>query len=426
MQSYTLDHVTDEELLRELAALVARDRIGTAVLLAHIGEVDARQLYVGAGYPSMHSYCVDELHLSEDSAYKRIRAARAAREFPALFSAVSDGRLHLAAVCLLAPHLTAVNSKELIEAATHRRRFEIEQLLARRFGAPESPPMIRPLPPGAPDSRSIRLLAPGPVEGRQGDVPQLALGAGLGASSTSQAGEDGAASPGSGPGPGSDSGSRADSDQLAPGRVGASPESSPVVPSAPPAERYSLKVTIDKRTHEKLRYAQALLSHAVAGGDIAQVLDRALEALILQLERQKFGATTRPRRARASIRKRHVPAHVRRAVWERDQGQCTFVGPDGNRCPAQRYLEFDHINPVARGGRATVEKMRLRCHAHNQYEADRAFGAAFMTKRRQESQAAGPAAGPAAGQAAAAVRKDISASSPPGNEKPRQLAPPGP
>ena len=418
MQSYTLDHVTDQELLRELAALVARDRNGIAVLLAHIGEVDARRLYVGAGHPSMHSYCVEELHLSEDSAYKRIRAARAAREFPALFSAVADGRLHLAAVCLLAPHLTAVNSEDLIEAATHRRRFEIEQLLARRFGAPESPPMIRPLPPGAPDSRSVRLLAPGPVDGRHGEMAQLALGGGPEPLSTSLGDGDGEASGGSAAASGSGSGSGADSGQLAPGRVVASPETFLVAPPAAPAERYSLKVTIDKRTHEKLRYAQALLSHAVAGGDIAQVLDRALEALILQLERQKFGATTRPRRARASIRKRHVPAHVRRAVWERDQGQCTFVGPDGKRCPAERYLEFDHINPVARGGRATVEKMRLRCHAHNQYEADRAFGAAFMSKRRQESQAAG--------QAPAASRQDVSASAPVGNEKPRQLAPPGP
>ena len=69
MQIYTLDHVTDDVLLRNLAELVGRDRIGTATLLAHIGEVDARQLYVGAGYPSMHAYCVEELRLSEDSAY---------------------------------------------------------------------------------------------------------------------------------------------------------------------------------------------------------------------------------------------------------------------------------------------------------------------------------------------------------------------
>lgn len=432
MQIYTLDHVTDDVLLRDLAELVGRDRIGTAALLAHIGEVDARQLYVSAGYPSMHAYCVEELRLSEDSAYKRIRAARAARQFPAIFAAVADGRLHLAAVCLLASHLTAVNSEELIEAATHRRRFEIEQLLARRFGAPESPAAIRALPPGTPASRSIRQLAPGPVAGNRGVFPQLALGSEPGLSGPA-AGPIGAetrevlepsvkeATSQLAPGPvagnlseGAKSGA---GDDLARGRAGVSSDLPPDGPSL--AERYSLKVTIDKKTHQKLRYAQALLSHAVARGDIAQVLDRALEALILQLEKQKFGATTRPRRARTSGRKRYIPAYVRRAVWERDEGQCTFVSADGKRCPARHYLEFDHIRPVARGGRATVESMRLRCRTHNQYEAERMFGTGFMARKRQESLTAETGTPSSV--------KDASACMPPaGSEKPRQLAPPGP
>ena len=78
-------------------------------------------------------YCVQELHLSEDAAYKRIQAARAARRFTLLFSAVAEGKVHLAAVCMLAPHLTAENVEDLVEAATHRKKSEIEVLLARRF-----------------------------------------------------------------------------------------------------------------------------------------------------------------------------------------------------------------------------------------------------------------------------------------------------
>ncbi len=133
MHEYTLSKLSDEALLRDLAALIARDRLTTARILAHIAEVDARRLYAPAGYPSMHAFCVGELRLSEDAAFKRIQAARAARRFPALFETVAEGRLHLAAVCLLAPHLTAENVEELIEAATHRPKVEIEALLARRF-----------------------------------------------------------------------------------------------------------------------------------------------------------------------------------------------------------------------------------------------------------------------------------------------------
>ena len=73
MHDSTLTHLSDAILLRDLAALVAQDRSTTATLLAHLGEVDSRRLYVPAGYASMFAYCVEELHLSEDAAYKRIR-----------------------------------------------------------------------------------------------------------------------------------------------------------------------------------------------------------------------------------------------------------------------------------------------------------------------------------------------------------------
>jgi 5-methylcytosine-specific restriction endonuclease McrA len=153
-----------------------------------------------------------------------------------------------------------------------------------------------------------------------------------------------------------------------------------------PEERFLVRLTIDKATHDKLRHAQALLSHAVPSGDVAEVFGRALDTLIVQLERRKTGATTRPQRLRprSGRNQRHIPAHVRRAVWERDGGQCTFVSEAGHRCKARRLLEYDHVDPVARGGEATVGRMRLRCRAHNQYEAERVFGAAFMRRKRGE------------------------------------------
>ena len=114
------------------------------------------------------------------------------------------------------------------------------------------------------------------------------------------------------------------------------------------------------------------------------MFDRALDALIVRLEQRKFGATTRPRlRQGISANPRHVPAEVRRAVWQRDRGRCTFVSPTGRRCPTRGRLEFDHVEPVARGGRATVKGIRLRCRAHNQYAAECAFGAGFMGRKRE-------------------------------------------
>src|SRR5436309_10417269 len=155
-----------------------------------------------------------------------------------------------------------------------------------------------------------------------------------------------------------------------------------LAPVAP--ERFLLQLTIGRSTQDKLRYAQQLLGHALPSGDLAQVLDRALDALIERLEKRKCARARRPRPSkRSSNNPRHIPAHVKRAVWERDQGRCTFVSKAGRRCPARTRLEFDHVDEVARGGRASVAGIRLRCRAHNQYGAECTFGAEFMREKRE-------------------------------------------
>ena len=180
MRTYDFGYLSDTALLRKLAVQLARERINMAVVLALIAEVDARRLYLPAGFPSMFAYCVSELNLSDDAAYKRIQAARVARRFPALLTALAEGRLHLAGVCLLAPHLTRENAEELMAAATHKTKCDVEQLLAQRFPRTELLPLVQTLSPPRP-VRSEQL-APGQVEPeaaeRGGSVTdQLAPGA---------------------------------------------------------------------------------------------------------------------------------------------------------------------------------------------------------------------------------------------------------
>jgi hypothetical protein len=73
-------------------------------------------------------------------------------------------------------------------------------------------------------------------------------------------------------------------------------------------------------------------------------------------------------------------------VFQRDQGRCTFASNCGKRCESTSRLEFDHIEPVAKGGPSTTSNLRLRCRAHNQYAADCAFGAGFMHEKRAQAQ----------------------------------------
>jgi hypothetical protein len=63
-----LDSVSDDELLRRLAALLQQSRRVEADLVAHIAEVDARRLYAREAAPSMFVYCTQVLRLSEAEA----------------------------------------------------------------------------------------------------------------------------------------------------------------------------------------------------------------------------------------------------------------------------------------------------------------------------------------------------------------------
>ena len=76
----------------------------------------------------------------------------------------------------------------------------------------------------------------------------------------------------------------------------------------------------------------------------------------------------------------------------------------GERCPAVKWLELDHIDEVARGGEATTDRMRLRCRAHNQFEAERTFGTEFMQRKREDARRVAAERRAAVERAAAAKR----------------------
>src|SRR5881296_3910702 len=117
-----------------------------------------------------------------------------------------------------------------------------------------------------------------------------------------------------------------------------------------------------------------MLRHAVPSGDLAEVFDRALTVLLEDLAKKKFSATEHPHPSRATAPgSRHIPAEVKRAVWLRDLGRCTFVGTNNRRCMSRGFLEFDHIVPFAVGGEATVENLRLLCKKHNHRVAELYF-----------------------------------------------------
>src|SRR5712692_8798609 len=142
--------LSDAGLEAELKRLARCERVATVNLVAHLAELDARRLYLGAGFSSLFTYCTTVLRLSEHETYNRIEAARAARRYPIILHMLGEGALNLTTVRLLAPHLTNDNHEKLLAAASGRSKREVEELLARRFPRPEVPSSIRKLPVPAP------------------------------------------------------------------------------------------------------------------------------------------------------------------------------------------------------------------------------------------------------------------------------------
>jgi 5-methylcytosine-specific restriction endonuclease McrA len=83
-----------------------------------------------------------------------------------------------------------------------------------------------------------------------------------------------------------------------------------------------------------------------------------------------------PRRRRR--RGRHVPAFVRRAVFNRDEGRCTYADPSGRRCGETHGLELHHVIAFAQGGEHTEANLTLRCRSHNALAAEQDFGRDFI------------------------------------------------
>jgi hypothetical protein len=316
--------LSDDELERRVKSLAARERSATAELVVHLAELETRGLHLAAGYSSMYAYCRDVLLLSEQEAYNRIEAARAAQRFPVILELLVQGAVSLTTVRLLAPHLTAANHGAVLESARGLSRPQVEEIVARLAPKPDVPTSIR------------KVAAPKP------HVVEAPLFAG--------APETPAADP--------------------PAPI-ASPAVQRAVVSALSPDRYKLQLTIDGETLEQLRLAKDLLRHANPAGDDAAILKRALTVLVADLVKKKFAASDRPRVSGGSSSasgSRYIPAEVARAVFLRDFGRCAYVGKDGHRCNERAFVEFHHVRPYCEGGPPTVENLELRCRRHNQYE----------------------------------------------------------
>jgi hypothetical protein len=338
--------LNDNDLVVRVRTLARRERRATAQLVAALAEFDRRRLYLAQGCSSLFTYCTDVLHLSEHAAYTRMEVARTALRFPVVLQRLEEGSVTLTTIRRLGPVLTDSNHREVLAAAAHKKKADVERLVATLRPQPDAVTIVRKLPPPRTPGAARHPAAPSASSSlaTTGSPPVM--------TTVPPAVSD-----------------------TPPPPITAPQITSPLpIISALASERYRIQFTASRAMHDKLRLAQALLRHRIPTGDPVAIFERGLDLLLADLARTKFGATLRPRPQKPSApRSRHIPAAVKREVWRRDDGRCAFVGAEG-RCRERGFVEFHHVVPFADGGAATPGNIELRCRAHNAYEAEQSFG----------------------------------------------------
>jgi hypothetical protein len=367
--------LSDAELLANTRGLIGRSNQVFAALLAHLGEVEARGLHRTRACSSLYAYCIYELRLSEDGAVRRVAAARLVRRFPELLEAVAAGEVHLTGLLMLGPHLTRENFRDVMARAKHRTKKEIAKLVRILDPLPAVPAWIEALGPALPGaapsnpSWAEQVASFCPVRELQpGDRPKDWL----------------------------------EPDELpAPARQEAKLEqpkdwvesdelSAPASPARQEAKleqplRYKVQFTATEEHIDLMERAAALLSNRGEHNGIEEIHLRALRALVEELEKRRYGAPQNMSKNAlkpAARPARHIPARVRRTVFDRDGACCTHVDPSGQRCCETHRLELHHLVPFARGGGHTAANLTLRCAAHNAYAAELDFSPEHIAMRR--------------------------------------------
>ncbi len=331
----------DEILRRDLRFLAQREHHGLAAVLIHLGEYDRRRLSDEEGYQSTYAYCVKCLGYDEGGAYRRIHAARVCKRYPHILNFIVSGELSLSSLLLLSPVLTDSNQELLITQARGKSKRDLEAHLASLDPRPHTPDAFR------------RIPAP-PVWG------------------TAAATE---ASP------------------SLPAECAPASELTGVLSAQPPREWQAVMPLSLERVRigfdaavllmKLIDRAKLLLRHKYPEGRLEDVLREALEILIERKDPQKrlelkggevggeLAPAPEPRFLAAWRGGRYIPARVKRAVWQRDEGRCTWRFDDGRPCGSREALEFDHFRPFAKGGRSDdARNVRLLCRMHNRMAAE--------------------------------------------------------
>ena len=421
----TVAALSDHLLLQRVKELSAVEHHIEAVVSDHLREIERRRLFLTLGCSSMFDYAVRELGYSTGAAWRRLKTMRLCAEVEGARTRLQEGTLTVDAAAQLqhaferqrrkqsqgdggsgaragsAPAAPAMTPKaefpatpvldlaareELVAQAAGKSTRQVQEMLAEvdpDLAAPTD--RVRPLGAGRWELKAVidddcqRGLEQ--LKGLLSHVdPQMTTGQLLGRLVQEALDHHDPSRP-----PRGRRGGRRSAEVAA----ATSAPKDPVAPTAAavprtgqPASAVSSRgATPGRRPVAASRTAEvAGVTSApkdAAGPDTAAAAGIAASAPKVGGGPPRAAAPPAPRTVRRAtagaappqrVRSRAIPAAVRRQVWERDRGCCSYVDrASGRRCGSRHLLEIDHVVPYALGGSAEPDNLRLLCAAHHRH-----------------------------------------------------------
>jgi 5-methylcytosine-specific restriction endonuclease McrA len=352
------------DLAKKLGDLLRREHEAMADFLAALADFDRDRTWMELGYTSLFYFLHRELGLSKGSAHYRKTAAELVQRFPGILEPLRDGRLCLTSVVELSKVLTPENEAEVLPRFFHLSRNDAMAVVAEL--QPREAPPFRTMVTAAPLEARVAVhpaavdpMAPLALAACDVTLPRTMDDGGSVSAANRLPHEIGFP------------GNLVDANS-APAPRKSSPEVEPLT-----ADLRRFHITVSKRFLEKLASARDALSQSMPLATEEEILEAGLDRILAERARKR-GIVSKPRKEPPPSHGDGIPAHVRRAVWERDGGRCSYPMPGGGVCGSTRRLELDHLHAKALGGKATADNLAVRCRPHNLANARETFGDALI------------------------------------------------
>jgi 5-methylcytosine-specific restriction endonuclease McrA len=304
-----------------------------ADFLVALADFDRQRLWVQLGHASVFYYLHRDLKLSKGAAQYRKVAAQLIQKFPEVVGPFREGKLCISSVVELARVITPENSADVLP-----RFFYLSKQEAKAVAVEICPAAVVP-------RREVVTKVVTEVVTELPHAPTFHLD---------------------------------ETPPHAPSAPAPAEERASFVPLTPNLQR--LHMTVSKQFLDKLDAARKGQGHAQPRASAEKVIEAALDLLLAQQAKRR-GVVKRPQKnPRPAKNASHIPAAVRRKVWSRDDGKCTWPLDSGGICGSTLRLEIDHVVPRGRGGPSTVDNSRLTCTFHNQLAARQVYGDEWMDR----------------------------------------------